>query len=469
MQNSGLLTGEFPLPELFEKRMEKLLGEEYRDFRASYDRKPVCSLRINPLKKGLDPERYKAVLEKVRIFEQEPVPWAENGYYYQESPIEEADGCRPGRHPYHEMGLYYIQEASAMAPAALLEAKPGERILDLCAAPGGKSTQIAAGMNQQGLLVSNEIHGTRAKILARNIERMGIANAVVLNEDSGKLAERFPGFFHRILVDAPCSGEGMFRKHPESRMQWSPENSKLCARRQAEIMDHAAQMLMPGGRMVYSTCTFAPEENEQTVEQFLKRHPEFSLSHSRRLWPHLLRGEGHFAAVLEKEGSFRLSEPVSNSGEKKKKRRTRAGEKGLDAARKEALCKFAEEMLVPKMRWLAEEPEGLIMQGEQVYRLPEGMPGLSGLAVLRAGLHIGTFKRDRFEPAHALALFLGGSEVLRKTGLAEEEMIRYLRGETLSPDAPKGWTLVCMDGFSAGWGKMAGGMLKNHYPKGLRR
>lgn len=277
------------LPQDFLERMEKMLGQEYPAFLAGYEKEPKHSLRMNPLK-GTDKTAYAWC-----PFLTGQVEWEPNGYYYE-------NDAQPGKHPYHEAGLYYIQEASAMAPVRLLKAEPGERILDLCAAPGGKTTQIAADMQGQGLLVCNEIHPARAKILSENVERMGIANALVLNETPSRLAERFEEYFDRILVDAPCSGEGMFRKNESACQEWSLDNVTLCAARQDEILDMAAGMLRPGGRLVYSTCTFSEEENEGSIHRFVERHPEFLISETIRLWPHKVNGEGHFAAVLVKEG-----------------------------------------------------------------------------------------------------------------------------------------------------------------------
>ena len=299
------------LPQEFLERMENMLGEEYPAFLKSYDIARYQALRLNP-QKGDD----VSFLNR-GVFSLERVPWEEHGYYYTAQDT-------PGKHPYHEAGVYYIQEPSAMAPAAYLTRQmaggAGERILDLCAAPGGKSTQIAAAMAGRGILISNEIHPARAKILSENIERMGIANAVVTNETPQRLAEHFSEYFTRIMVDAPCSGEGMFRKNEEACEQWSTQNVELCAHRQDEILDCAASMLAGGGRLVYSTCTFAPAEDEGSIGRFLKRHPEFyveevplaegmshglgELSATIRLWPHKLRGEGHYVAVLRKEGTL---------------------------------------------------------------------------------------------------------------------------------------------------------------------
>jgi NOL1/NOP2/sun family putative RNA methylase len=240
------------LPQLFLDRMKQMLEEEYPAFLNSYEDARYQALRINPSK--TDTDRFT----EETSFHLQPVPWEANGFYYEKED-------QPGKHPYHEAGVYYIQEPSAMAPAAYLDAQPGEKVLDLCAAPGGKSTQIAAAMQGKGLLVSNEIHPARAKILSENIERMGIRNAMVTNESPQALASVFTEYFDRIMVDAPCSGEGMFRKNEQACDEWSPENVKTCAARQQEILSCAASMLRPGGRIVYSTCTFAPEENEGTI------------------------------------------------------------------------------------------------------------------------------------------------------------------------------------------------------------
>ena len=285
------------LPEAFLERMKCQLGEEYPAFLNSLERPRAVALRFNPLK-GEAPDM---------AFTGESVPWEPCGFYYDPE-------ARPGLHVYHEAGVYYLQEASAMAPVALLDPRPGERICDLCAAPGGKTTQIAGRMAGQGFLLCNEINPKRAKILSRNIERMAVPNALVTNEHPQRLAERFPGFFDRVLVDAPCSGEGMFRKEEAAVTDWSQETVEMCARRQGEILHSAAQMVRPGGRLVYSTCTFAPEEDEMAVAAFLDAHPEFepeiietpwfvaTENGGHRMWPHKLLGEGHFAAVLRKTG-----------------------------------------------------------------------------------------------------------------------------------------------------------------------
>jgi NOL1/NOP2/sun family putative RNA methylase len=428
------------LPEAFLTRIQQQLEDEYPLFLDSLDRPRAVALRFNPLK-GDAP---------ALPFVQDPVPWEPRGFYYDPE-------ARPGLHPYHEAGVYYLQEASAMAPVQLLDPQPGERVCDLCAAPGGKTTQIAGRMMGEGFLLCNEINPKRAKILSRNIERMGVANALVTNEHPARLAERFAGFFDRVLIDAPCSGEGMFRKEEAAVTDWSQETVEMCARRQAEILHSGAAMVRGGGRLVYSTCTFAPEEDELAVEEFLRSHPEFALEAVQapwftdcgtgmyRMWPHKLLGEGHFAAVL---------------------RRTGEGEADISSVKSEKSPKewshFAKEMGI-------ELPQGRIFSfGQSLYLAPEQMPDISRLKVLRPGLELGVVKKDRFEPAHALALWLKSCASVHDLEAMGSEAAAYLHGDVVS-SPKKGWTLVRLDGFSIGWGKGDGVVLKNHYPKGLRR
>lgn len=485
------------LPEKFLERMQNMLGEEYPAFLESLSGKRYRALRLNPLKTRIQEGKEKLP------FTLSPVPWTKNGFYYEE---EE----QPGKHPYHEAGLYYIQEPSAMAPVPCLmeerasaatiperqeehvsaaviperqeEPASPERVLDLCAAPGGKSTQIAEYMRGRGMLITNEIHPQRAKILSENIERMGISNAIVLNETPESLSKRFIAFFDRILVDAPCSGEGMFRKNDNAGEEWSEENVALCAERQDSILDCAATMLKPGGRLVYSTCTFAPAEDEGSVSRFLETHPDFCLEKEERLMPHKIKGEGHFLAVLHREGG-QLSSAATAGTEKSLT--LKDCREFLDFA-KEALTIPAEELTEGKI---------LLCFGEQLYLAPAETPSLRGLKVLRPGLHLGTVKKNRFEPSHALALFLKKEQAVQAVNLACDgtAVRKYLEGQTLTigegcdvemahiitrgrmaaeqadVSLPKGWCLVCVDGYSLGWGKAAGAVLKNHYPKGLRK
>ncbi len=432
------------LPQDFLNRMQEMLGDEYDEFVASYEKDNLHSLRMNPLKKNSLIDGGQKL-----PFTLEQVEWEKNGYYYG---ADEA----PGKHSYHEAGVYYIQEASAMAPVHYLDVRPGERVLDLCAAPGGKSTQIAAALNGEGLLVCNEIHPARAKILSENIERMGVRNALVLNETPQRLAERFEEYFDRILVDAPCSGEGMFRKNPNACEEWSLDNVKLCADRQDEILDAAAGMLKPGGRLVYSTCTFAPDENEGSISRFVERHKDYVVEKELRLWPHKVKGEGHFLAVLKKTGQ--VSDDFTGF--------CRYGvEQGSAKKEYEEFLKFQEETMKCEL-------EGIYLTfGEQLYLAPKDLPSLHKLKVLRAGLHLGTIKKNRFEPSHALALSLMTEWVKSYVNYSADsrEIKDYLNGMTLQAEGEKGWYLVCVDGYSIGWGKLVGGILKNHYPRGLRK
>ena len=344
-----------------------------------------------------------------------------------------------------------------MAPVQLLDPQPGEKICDLCAAPGGKSTQIAGRLMGKGFLLCNEYNPKRAKILSRNIERMGIANALVTNEHPEKLAQRLPAFFDRVLIDAPCSGEGMFRKEEAAVEDWSEETVAMCAHRQAEILDSGAILVRPGGRLVYSTCTFAPAENEETVAAFLERHPDFEPETvdapwfaagekgNYRMWPHKLLGEGHFAAVLKRK---------AGTDEESKEE---AGEKAP------ALWyAFAKELgiLLPEGKFLT--------FGQSLYHAPMDLPQLKGLKVLRPGLELGVLKKDRFEPAHALALWLRNCTHTVDLEPESQELIAYIHGNVI-PCSQRGWCLVRTGGFSLGWGKGDGTQLKNHYPKGLRK
>ncbi len=471
------------LPEKFLERMQNMLGEEYPAFLESLSGKRYRALRINPLKTEIQEGKEKLP------FVLSPVPWTKNGFYYEE---EE----QPGKHPYHEAGLYYIQEPSAMAPVpCLMEEATPERVLDLCAAPGGKSTQIAEYMRGRGMLITNEIHPQRAKILSENIERMGISNAIVVNETPESLSKKFIAFFDRILVDAPCSGEGMFRKNDNAGEEWSEENVALCAERQDGILNCAATMLKPGGKLVYSTCTFAPAEDEGSVSRFLETHPDFYLEKEERLMPHKVKGEGHFLAVLHREGGQLGSAATAGT---EKFLALKDCREFLDFA-KEALTIPAEELTAGKI---------LLRFGEQLYLAPAETPSLRGLKVLRPGLHLGTVKKNRFEPSHALALFLKKEQVVNGINLSGDgtAVRKYLEGQTLTigegcdvemadimtrgrtaseqadtitregrsagqadVSLPKGWCLVCVDGYSLGWGKAASAVLKNHYPKGLRK
>jgi NOL1/NOP2/sun family putative RNA methylase len=451
------------LPEAFLLKMKELLGEEYHIYLNSYEESAHQGLMVNTLKIGVEDFVFRAP------FELTPVLWADGGFYY-------GSQDRPGLHPYYDAGLYYIQEPSAMAPAVLLGVTPGHKVLDLCAAPGGKAFQLAAQLKGEGFLLANEIHPLRVRALGENLERMGVQNAVITQETPERLAMVFENYFNRILVDAPCSGEGMFRKNPEVSKIWSSSLPIRCSTRQKNILEYAAKMLAPGGRMVYSTCTFSPEENEGVVNWFLEKHQDFSLIQDSfvsyfesgnpewvdgsaeliktfRIWPHKIKGEGHFMALLEKDDhGKRGSLPLFY-----KRWGIRRELPEYNQFIREYICEPVEEYLY--------------MRKDHLYRVPPSMPDISGLRVLRTGFHLGTLRKNRFVPSHALALALKKEQVLQSIHLASDsdEVIQYLQGHTLPGLDGKGWALMTVDGFSLGWGRLSGGMIKNYYPKGLRR
>lgn len=437
------------LPLAYTKRMETLLGTEYQAYLDSLQEERFFGLRVNTLKTA--PE----ILAEKGMFSLSPVPWCAEGFYYHG---EE----RPAKHPYYHAGLYYLQEPSAMAPAAALPVSAGDRVLDLCAAPGGKTTQLAAKLGGTGILFANDVSAGRAKTLLKNVELAGIRNAVVLSERPERLVERFSGFFDKILVDAPCSGEGMFRKEPEMVKSWNTEMLDFCRKEQTAILEACARLLRPGGLLLYSTCTFSPEEDEGSIAAFLQDNLEFRLlplpkehgfvdgipplTDCARLYPHRVQGEGHFLALLEKSGTqenfvFRQ-------------------EQGGWEKEMEQFTDFVAETLRKK-------PEGTYKRyGDGLYLLPERMPETTGLRVLRTGWLLGTLKKGRFEPSQAFAMGLKKEEVRREADFSLEDarVLRYLKGETVEFDGEDGWTLVCVDGFPLGWAKAQKGRLKNKYP-----
>jgi 16S rRNA C967 or C1407 C5-methylase (RsmB/RsmF family)/NOL1/NOP2/fmu family ribosome biogenesis protein len=567
------------LDKIFENRIKSILGGEYDDFEKALEKEPVKAIRLNALKcdksgkagtEGSDTdslrsdkdfENYaKEILDKSGAKLLENIAWELNGFSYE--------GGTPGKHPYHEAGVYYIQEPSAMSPVAYLDTKPGEKILDLCAAPGGKSTQIASRMMGEGILVTNEIDKKRAQILSLNIERCGIRNALVTNMKPEQLSEVFEGYFDKILVDAPCSGEGMFRKNDEAISNWSTMNVRLCASRQTDILKEAVKMLAPGGKLVYSTCTFAPEEDELQAARLLKMgmkpveiklfegmipgnieniqnvfkttnegagntelndndlydlinrelsdtDENISLNEiderirtcTARLWPHKIKGEGHFLAAFTKEGDISLNAGLYGVNGKVKAVKqgdvdafedfaesflknvqiVDEADMAADASNASEVAETAAKKQKGKDQNKANKKNKkgskgalkltgslkgtLFMFGDQLYLAPEGMPGINGLTVMRPGLHLGTMKKDRFEPSHSLALTLSAADVTCSYDLDSDsqEAMKFIGGESLRvPGLSNGWHLITTDGFSLGWAKYAGGTLKNHYPKGLR-
>ncbi|TMV47806.1 RNA methyltransferase [Paenibacillus mesophilus] len=456
------------LPQPFIEQIRDQLGEQADPFLQSYDDARTYGLRLNPLKLGeLSPDDpfIRSMKERFRL---SPVPWCPNGYYYDET-------AKPGKHPYHQAGLLYIQEPSAMSSAELLDPQPGDCVLDLAAAPGGKTTQIAGSLQGQGLLVANEIHPARAKILSENVERMGVPNAVVTSAAPDALARKFPGAFDKIMLDAPCSGEGMFRKDPNAIREWSPEHVRMCAERQLDILDSAAAMLKPGGTMAYSTCTFNRSENEDVLAAFTAKYPSFTVLRTERLWPHLVRGEGHFVALLRKDGSGETDR--STSGRRGRDRDRGRPSDTSDRTVREAM-RLADDLLGEIASGFALPPGEPALFGEQLYWLPAARHDpiyahdLNGLKTLRPGLHLAHIKKGRAEPAHSLAMAVNAGMCRSVMSMQAEspELDAYLRGETIpAADGASGWTLVTVEGYPLGWGKASGGQLKNHFPKGLRR
>ncbi len=458
------------LPKLFEDRMRELLGEEYEEYVSCFDRKHYSGLRVNTLK--LTPEEF----EKICPYEIKRIPWIENGYYY--------DGKdQPARHPCYYAGLYYIQEPSAMTPASLLPVKPGDKVLDLCAAPGGKSTELAARLKGEGVLIANDISNSRAKALLKNIELFGVKNAIVVSEAPSKLVNYFEGYFDKILVDAPCSGEGMFRKSPSIMKNWEQYGVEYYNKLQKEIILSAAKMLKPGGSMLYSTCTFSPEENEGTIRFLLEQYPEFhvvdplkgmdtekvsyegfapgrpewvngpeELKNCIRLWPHRIPGEGHFITLLEKS-------PAAN------------GQISYDET-KEKVVLSGEALEFMGKIGLSGEIKRIHVREDKLYLLPKDIPNLKGLRILRQGLFLGEMKKNRFEPSQALACALESRDYNQLINLSADDpdTVKYLKCETihLEGDYREGWNLVCVDGYPLGWGKLSDGVLKNKYLPGWR-
>lgn len=461
------------LPLEFENRMRAQLGEEeFAAYEASLAENVKSAVRINTLK--LSPEEFK----EISSFTLEPVPWIKNGFYYDESDV-------PSKHPYYYAGLYYLQEPSAMTPANLLPIEPGDKVLDLCAAPGGKSTELAAKLNGTGLLITNDISNSRAKALLKNIELFGAANAIVMSEPSDRLAERFPQFFDKILVDAPCSGEGMFRKQPAIMKNWEQYGTEYYNNLQKEILEKAYKMLRPGGMLLYSTCTFSPMEDEDTVKHFLDRFPDIELidaipegrkaeyetigfaagrkdwmaepvegiEKTVRLFPHKLKGEGHFLALLKKKDADAV-EAVSPFTNFEK----------LTALPKE-LTGFLQHVSLPI------DTDRIYKNEDRYYAVPDGAPSLNGLRVLRTGLFLGEMHKERFEPSQALAMALSADTYDNCVCLpvTDRRVVSYLKCESIDiPEGKDGYVLVCVDRFPLGFGKLKKGQFKNRYLPGWR-
>ncbi len=454
---------DLPLPDLppaFLQRLSHLLGDEFPAFLASYASPPRAGLRLNTLRELSNTPYPLPAWERV--------PWCSTGYVV-------TNEAMLARHPCHAAGVYYVQEPSAMAPAEILAPNPGEVVLDLCAAPGGKSTHIAALTQNQGLLVANDTHPRRARALAMNLERCGVTCAVVLNETPERLAARWPGYFDRVLADAPCSGQGMFRKSKPARAEWQPGRIKTDAARQGMILDAAAQLVRPGGVIVYSTCTFEPDENEGAIARFLQRHRDFTIEaierapgftagrpewadgnpaliNTVRLWPHLSVGEGHFIARLRRGKTEGTERPCC--------------QENLGGLAPASFLEFCQEHLrKPGLR----ETAGFLQAGHEVYLAPPNAPDLNGLRVVRWGWWIGTLKGKVFAPGHALAMALTPADVRQSLDLAPDDprLAAYLRGDSLRVPGNPGWVLVTVNGFPLGWGKRTGDIIKNRRPPGL--
>lgn len=445
------------LPQKFKMRMEALLGEEFEQYENALSQPPVRAFRVNTDKISLKN------FEKINLFGSEKIPYAENGYYLSCDKI--------GNHPYHHAGMIYVQEPGAMAPAECIDIEPDWCVLDMCAAPGGKSTQLKNKLGEKGILVSNEIIPARCKILTGNIERLGLKNAVITCMDTKKLAKTFPKTFDLIMVDAPCSGEGMFRKEEIAIDEWSEENVKMCAERQKDILENAAQCLKDGGYIIYATCTFSLEENEMVIDHFLSLHPEFellpvkkavqeytspgisfdgctceNLNLTRRFYPHKAKGEGQFMAVLHN-----TNEVYSYTQSKAKAERT-----------DKAVFDFLDDTLTDYNR------ENVLMyNGNPIYFTPDFE--ISKGTAFACGVTIGEIKKNYILPHHQFFMAMG-ELFKRKIELTadSEALKKYLHGEEICAACPNGWAAVLVDGCTVGGAKVSNGRAKNHYPKGLR-
>lgn len=482
------------IPIEFLDRMRELLGKnEYEEFLDSFNKPRLYGLRINTLK--ISAEEFL----KISPFKLEPIPWTKDGFYYEE-------GESPGKHPYYHAGLYYIQEPSAMLPGVVLDAKPGENILDLCAAPGGKAVQIAAGMKGQGLLVVNDINCDRVKGLVKNIELYGVKNALVTNETPAKLSENFRDYFDKILIDAPCSGEGMLRKDEEAAKGMKNFTTEKCTVMQWEILRNVDSMLKEGGSLVYSTCTFSPDEDEKMISHFLNEYshyelveipksagiengrPEWSdgnkeLLKTARLWPHKLNGEGHFVALLRKK--INCNTP-NNAFKKKDNKELQNKESGYSSFSDMGFLLRAKvdkrefNVTLPELEaFRSFETENLniktqgyfYIKGSNIYNLPVPYPDLTGIKVAKFGWYLGDFIHDKFEPSHSIIISLNIEDIKNVFNLLTDGNVvnSFLKGETLMFEGEKGFVGICVNGFTLGWAKQTGSFVKNMYPKGWRK
>lgn len=460
------------LPQAFLDRMKDMLQDDYDAFLQAYDQPRTYGLRVNTAKISCEE------FEKIVPFEVKKIPWISNGYFYRED-------VRPSRCPLYQAGLYYLQEPSAMTPASRIPVEPGEYVLDMCAAPGGKATAVGSALKGAGLLVANDISTTRARALLRNLELFGIPNLFVANEKPEKMVKNFPEFFHKIILDAPCSGEGMFRKEEALARDWTPEKSQELSQIQKQLCLNAADMLQPGGQMLYSTCTFAPAEDEEVISWLLEQRPDLSLISMEnyegfssgnpawgngspelkkcvRIFPHKMAGEGHFLALLKKEGQSGPTATISKGTK-------------LPADVKKYLEAFFSEIGLNSLGGQPFDWNRVEVRADKVYYLPPVSCSLRGLTFLRNGLYLGDLKKNRFEPSQPLALAFrkDEAEAIISLPVDDPRLERYLKGETLTilPEETvhtKGWHLLCVEGYPLGFGKLVNGTLKNKYPAGWR-
>ncbi len=439
-----------PWPEPFLQNMRRQLENPglYKAFLEALGGRRTAGLRFNPLKTT------RAQFLQLVPFDLEPVPWCAAGFYFDELVDH------PGRHALHAAGLFYVQEPSAMSVVPALDVQREHWVLDMCAAPGGKSTQLAADLDHTGVLVANEIHPKRLKALGENLERWGSPGTVITQEDPSRLAQRWGPIFQRILLDAPCSGEGMFRKDAEAVATWSLAKVTELAALQRRLLAAAHDLLAPGGLLVYSTCTFNEEENERQVEHVLQEFPRMSLQRQERLWPHKQRGEGHFYAVFQKNDSDAVLP----------KRTLQAASGNLGHEETRLWSQFRRDYLL-QVPLLDQDIFALQLRRERLYLIPKMLPTLVGLRVLRSGVELGQFKKGRFEPSHGLALLLQAQHCVHGLELDPDDpaLEGYLTGHVLPGTSARGWGLVSAGGHGVGWAKESGGKWKNHYPKGLRR
>ena len=426
----------------FIEKYTRLLAAEAPAFFETFEKEPVSAFRTNPLK-----EAQQEFPDKIPN-----MPWS----YY---------GKVSGKSPEHVTGLVYSQEPAAQIVGQVASPQKGMKVLDLAAAPGGKSTHLLSYLENTGLLVSNEISSKRAKILVENIERFGARNVVVTNESAERLAKVFSAYFDMIVLDAPCSGEGMFRKDPAAIDYWDASYPAQCAQLQREILASAMDMLAPAGQLIYSTCTWSPEENEEIVSRLLENYDlelvpidkingmvdGIGYPETARMYPQHFKGEGQFVA------KFRSLAEASN-------RTVKPGKTNLNKEQSQLWQDFCKENLQTSF-------DGFLQVfGDQLYLLPHGLPDLSTLRIARNGLHLGTFKKKRFEPSFALGLTLTSNEVVRRVEISEADFIQYAAGNTVSVplDLPNGWYQVAIKGNGLGFAKVVSGVLKNNFPKGLR-